>query len=102
MKLENQDLLNEFFEKERESFPQVSYDQYKDIVTGPWRHVHRTMTEGNLEEIRLKYFATFLVYPRKLEAETQNLEKRYKEGKITEKDYIRIKEMIKRYNENKN
>lgn len=97
MRLDNLNLLNEFFEKDRETFPDLSYDQIKDIVAGPWRHLHRTMTEGNLEEVRIKYFGNFTIYPKKVQAELENLERRFKEGIVTEKDYIRIKAMIKRY-----
>lgn len=102
MKLENLDLLNEFFEKERASFPQVNYDQVKDIVAGPWKHLQKTMVEGNLEEMRIKYFGNFIVYPKKVESTLARLEVRFKEGVVTEKEYTRIKVMINKYlNESK-
>ena len=97
MKLENQDLLNEFFEKERASFPQVNYDQVKDIVSGPWNHLKKTMIDGELEEMRIKYFGNFIVYPKKAESSLAKLEVKYKEGVIVEKDYIRIKTMINKF-----
>lgn len=97
MKLENLDLLNEFFEKERASFPQVSYDQVRDIVPGPWNHLKKTMIDGELEEMRVKYFGNFIVYPKKAESALARLEVRFKEGTVNEKEYNRIKIMIKRY-----
>lgn len=97
MKLENQDLLNEFFEKERASFPQVNYDQVKDIVSGPWNHLKKTMIDGELEEMRIKYFGNFLVYPKKAESALARLEVRFKEGVVNEKEYSRLKTMIKKY-----
>lgn len=97
MKIDNLDLLNEFFEKERHTFPQVTYDQARDIVAGPWRHLHKTMSDGELEEVRIKYFGNFTIYPKKVEAEEAKLETRFKAGIVSEKDYIRIKAMIKKY-----
>lgn len=97
MKLENQDLLNEFFEKERASFPQVNYDQVRDIVAGPWKHLQKTMVDSNLEEMRIKYFGNFIVYPKKAESALARLEVKFKEGAINEKEYTRIKSMINKY-----
>lgn len=97
MKIDNLELLNEFFEKERHTFPQVTYDQVRDIIAGPWRHLHKIMSEGELEEVRIKYFGNFTIYPKKVEAESIKLEKRFKAGTVSEKDYIRIKAMIKKY-----
>lgn len=102
MKLDNLDLLNEFFAKERETFPHISYDQFRDIVYGPWKHLHKVMTEGDLEEVRIKYFGNFTIYPKKVQAESEKLEKRYKDGTVSEKDYIRIKAMIKKYQDEQN
>ncbi len=102
MKLDNLELLNEFFAKERETFPDISYDQVRDIVAGPWRHLHKVMTDGELEEVRIKYFGNFTIYPKKVEAEAAKLELRFKSGTVSEKDYIRIKEMIKKYQDEQN
>ena len=50
MKLDNQSLINEFFEKERFNFPELSYEQFRDIVTGPWRHLKTLKVKGFIKE----------------------------------------------------
>ena len=100
MILENQDLLNEFFEKNKDKYPDISYEQFKDIVFGPWRFLKQEMENGNLETVRLKYFGTFVVYPRKASSELEKLKKRFEEGTIVHKEYFRLKAMIEKFLEN--
>ena len=97
MRLENQELLNEFFEKERKNFPSVSYDQFRDIVFGPWRHLKEVFESGTLEEMRLKYFGTFLVHKGKAKAELERVTKKFKEQTIIPKEFFRIKAMLEKY-----
>lgn len=99
MKLDTQELLNEFFEKEKDNFPNVSYDQFKNIVYGPWMHLKSIIEKGTLEEVRIKYFGNFLIYPKKVEAEEKKLEKKFEDKTISEKEYLRIKTMIKNFYE---
>lgn len=97
MKLDNQSLINEFFEKERFNFPELSYEQFRDIITGPWRHLKTIMEEGNLEEVRIKYFGNFLVHVGKAKAELQKIKKKFEENTINHKEYFRIKVMIEKF-----
>lgn len=103
MKLDNQSLLNEFFEKERHKFPQVSYDQFRDIVVGPWRHLKEVFESGTLEEVRIKYFGKFLVHKGKAKAELERVTKRFKDKTMPDKQYFKIKAMIEKFlNESEN
>ena len=97
MRLDNQQLFTEFFEENKEDFPNVSYEQMKEIISGPWRQLNRIMSEGLMEEMRIKYFGNFTLYPKRVQSELSNLERRYKSGTVAEKDYIRIKTMINKY-----
>ena len=96
-RLDTQQLLNEFFEKEKGNFPNVSYDQFRDIVYGPWMHLKKIMEEGSLDEIRIKYFGNFLVHTRKAQAELANIKKRFDAKTIMDKEYFRIKAMIEKF-----
>lgn len=97
MKQENQELINEFFEKYREEFPKVSYEQFKNIVFGPWRFLKTEMENGNLETVKFKYFGTFIVYKKKAEGELEKLNKRFKEGNIVETQYLKVKNIIEKF-----
>ena len=97
MLLNNTELLNEFFEKHKEDFPDVGYDQMKDIVFGPWRFLKKEMESGELSTIRLKYFGTFIVYPRKAQSELNKLKKRFEANNIVHKEYFRLKLMIEKF-----
>lgn len=100
MKITNQDLINEFFEKYKNDYPNVSYDQFRDICFGPWRHLRRIMESGSLEEVRIKYFGTFLVYPKKAKAELEKIKKKFLDKTIYNKEYFRIKSMIEKFLDN--
>ena len=96
-RLESQDLLNEFFQEEKSNFPEVSYEQFKEVTYGPWKHLKTVFESGTLEEVRIKYFGNFLVHKGKAKAELEKLTKRFKAKTIVDKEYFRIKEMIETY-----
>lgn len=97
MRLENNILFNEFFEKMKDHFPEVSYNQMRDVVYGPWRFIKEVMESGSLATIRIKYFGTFTVYPRKAESELKKIEAMRKKGDVSEKEYLKLTTMIKKY-----
>ena len=97
MKLNNQDLLEEFYQEIKEDFPEVSFEQVKEICFGPWRFLKDEMESGNLSSVRLKYFGTFQVYPGRAKNMLYNLDKRFKANLIDEKQYLHYKEMIQDY-----
>jgi hypothetical protein len=97
MKLDNLDLMKGFYEEEKHKYPDVSFEQFKEICFGPWRFLKHEMESGRLPEVRLKYFGTFQVYKGRAKNMLINLEKRYVEGKVKEREYLRLKEMITKY-----
>lgn len=97
MKLNNQDLLEEFYQEIEEDFPNVSFEQVKEICFGPWRFLKDEMESGNLASVRLKYFGTFQVYPGRAKNMLYNLDKRYNANLIDEKQYLHYKGMIQDY-----
>ena len=97
MKLDNQQLMSEFYDKIQEGIPGVSFEQLKDICFGPWRFVKDEMESGNLTTIRLKYFGTFQVYQGRAENMLYNLDKRLETKKITTEYHEKYSVMIKTY-----
>ncbi len=97
MKLESQELVEEFYEKNKEKFPGLSFEQVKEICYAPFIMTRKEMESGSLATIRLKYFGTFLVYPKRVAAALRVMEKNFKELKMPAKMYFQKKAMIEEY-----
>jgi hypothetical protein len=90
MKLLNDDLINEFYKTIEDS--KITIEQAKDICYGPWRFLKEEMENGELCEIRFKYFGTFQVYPGRAKNMLQNLKQ--KVNNISTKEYSRIENIL--------
>ena len=102
MKLENQELIEEFYEKIADDYPSITLEDTKEICFTPWRFLKQEMESGELPEVRFKYFGTFQVYKGRAEMMLYNLKQRFKFHKIEPKQYFKLKEMLenhlKKYN----
>ena len=97
MRLENIDLVNEFFESIKENYPTLSYDQIREIIYGPWNYLKSIMESGTLEKIRLKYFGIFQVYPKRAKYQLSQLEIKHEKGTIGNREYYNLKAMIEKF-----
>ena len=97
MRIENQDLIEEFYNKNIDKFPGLTLEQYKEICFTPWRFLKQEIESGELPEIRFKYFGTFQVYKGRAENMLYNLKQRFKFRKIEPKQYFSLKEMLEKY-----
>ena len=97
MILKNPELIAEFYEKEKDKYPGLTLEQFKDICQNPWRYTKREMESGELPTIRLKYFGTFQVYQGRAKNMLENLKKRFKMHKIDPKQYFKLKEMLEKF-----
>lgn len=93
MKLDNQQLMEEFYNSIKEDFPGVDYEQLKEVCFGPWRFLKQEMESGLLPTIRFKYFGTFQVYPGRAKNILYNLKKKFEEGRISEEVYLKNTEI---------
>ena len=75
----------------------LTIEQAKDICHGPWRFLKREMENGELSEVRFKYFGTFQVYRGRAENMLYNLDKRLEEKRISLDYYNKYKTMITNY-----
>lgn len=89
MKLDNQQLISEFHESIKESYPDLSYEQLKEVVFGPWRYLRDEMESGTFEPVRFRYFGVFQVYPNRAKNILKNLEDKYSKGIIDENTYLK-------------
>ena len=97
MKIENQDLIEEFYEKVKDEFPSITIEDTKDICFTPWRFLKQQMESGDLPEVRFKYFGTFQVYKGRAENMLYNLKQRFKFHKIEPKQYFGLKQMLENF-----
>jgi hypothetical protein len=97
MRLENIDLNNEFFESIKDTYPELSYSQIKDIIYGPWNYLKTIMESDTLEKVRLKYFGVFQVYPKRAKYQLDQLKVKLEKGKISIPEFNRIERMILKF-----
>ena len=96
MKL-NQELVKEFYEREKHKYPDMSFEQFKLCCTTPFLNVRKEMESGSLKTVRLKFFGTFLVHIKRAKELLKNMEKRREAKTITEEYYLKRKEMITKF-----
>lgn len=97
MKLESQELVEEFYEKNKDKFPDLSFEQVKEICYAPFIQTRRAIESGEFPTIRLKFFGTFVAYPKRVKAILVQYEKMFKEHKITPQNYFKKKEQLEKY-----
>ena len=103
MKLESDKLVIEFYNKKSSEFPGITQEQAKDICYGPWKFLKQEMENGELSEVRFKYFGTFQVYPGRAVNLLNNLKERFRFNKVGKEEFFRIKTMLEKFiNESKN
>lgn len=100
MKLENAELLKEFFDRHGEKYPGLSAEQVKECCSTPYMYAKQEIESGNLPTIRLKYFGTFLVYPLRAESILRRMEEQFKALKINAKYYFEKKSILEKFLEN--
>lgn len=102
MKLLSEDLVIEFHKKMSSEFPGITQEQAKDICYGPWKFLKQEMENGELSEVRFKYFGTFQVYPGRAVNLLNNLKERFRFNKVGKEEFFRIKTMLEKFiNESK-
>jgi len=97
MILSNKELIEEFYELNKDKYPGLSLEQFKEICHAPWRYMKHEIESGELSEIRLKYFGVFRVYPGRAEKMLENLKTRFSKQQIEPKEYFRLKEMLEKF-----
>ena len=94
MKLTSEELLEDFYNKMKDVYPNITIEQAKDICYGPWKFLKQEMEYGELSEVRFKYFGTFQVYPNRAVHLLANLKERFRFNKIKKDEFFRIKDML--------
>ena len=100
MKYFNQELIEEFYEREKHKYPGVSFEKFKESIIGSWKYLKNQMEGRDYPTIRLKYFGTFTVFPGKAKAMLEETDKRFAAGGITEEEHREYKEALNNYIKN--
>jgi hypothetical protein len=97
MRLLHPDLVQEYFDSIKDSHPELSLSQCNEIVSAPFVEVRKGIESGEFPTIRLKFFGTFVAYPKRVKFILTQYEKMFKEHRITPQNYFKKKEQLEKY-----
>lgn len=92
MKLLTEDLLTEFYLKTNHKFPDITFEEAKNICYSPFKCFKQEMESGELSEVRFKYIGTFKVYPKRAEKMLIKLKENFES--VDDVEYLRIEKML--------
>lgn len=93
------DLVEEFYEEIKNTYPDISLNEFRIICNSPFKFTKEVINRGTLKNVRLQYFGVFEVMPSRVKYSLKTLENNYKTGKIIEERYNKRKEILERYEE---
>ena len=91
------DLIEEFYEENKHTYPDLSIDEFMIICNSPFSFAKQVINRGILKNIRFQYFGVFEVMPSRVKYSLKTLEENFKANKITEERYNKRKEILERY-----
>ena len=91
------DLVEEFYEEIKNTYPDISLNEFRIICNSPFKFIKEVINRGVLKNVRLQYFGVFEVMPSRVKYSLKTLENNYKTGKITEERYNKRKEILENY-----
>jgi hypothetical protein len=97
MKLTHSELIQEYFESIREQYPDLTLQQCDEICSAPFMEARKGIESGELPTIRLKFFGTFIAYPKRVKGILKNFERLFKNHKISPSNYFKKKEQLEKF-----
>ena len=97
MRLRNQELMEEFYNRMLPQFPGLTLEQFTNICHTQYKFLRECIEGDEITEIRLKYFGSFQVFPGRAKNYLFNLKDRLKFRKIEPLQYKRLSTMIENY-----
>ena len=95
------DIIEEFYKQQEHLHDSISINEFRLICNSPFKFTKEVINRGTLKNIRLQYFGVFEVSPSRVKYSLKNLEENFKEGKITKERYNKRKEILEKYDINK-
>lgn len=76
MTVKTDDLVRELYAEYSIDFPQLSYQEFKDICYHPWIKAKKEISKGTMPKMRMKWVGTFEAKPHRVKWELIRLEHR--------------------------
>ena len=97
MRLRNQELMEEFYNRNLSQFPGLTLEQFTAICHTQFQFLRQCIEQDEITEVRLKYLGSFQVFPGRAKNYLYNLKDRLKFHKIEPQQYKRLSTMIENY-----
>lgn len=97
MKIENQELIQKFYEQNKEKYGHLSLEQVKECAFTQYNYARKEIESGRLPAIRLKYLGTFLVYEKRAITMLETLKVAFSDLRIEAKKYFETKAMLENF-----
>ena len=100
MKIDSNILIRQYWDEVKDNYPDMDFEEFKAVCKRPFEYTKEQMESGELPTIRLKYFGTFLVYPKRARSALATVINMNKYKKIAKSEFERISTMLNKYLEN--
>ena len=97
MKVTHNELISEFFKEIKEEYPDLTYKECEEICSFPFKETRKHIESEELPVIRLKYFGTFVPYPKRVKGILKQYENLFKLKKIDQSKYFKKREMLTKH-----
>jgi hypothetical protein len=97
MRILHPDLIQEYYNSIKEQYPDLSLEQCNQVCSAPFIEVRKGIESGEFPTTRLKFFGTFVAYPKRVKAILNHYEKMFKTHKITPLNYFKKKEQLEKF-----
>lgn len=94
MRLDAELLVKQYYEKVKDQYPDLDFQEFKNICYAPFKFLKQEMSSDQLPVIRFKYFGTFIVYPKRAKYLLKQAEERHRKGTLSHTEFLRIRKMI--------
>lgn len=97
MEIKFDELIEKFYKekiKNHDKFKTITLDQLKLILRCPFKFIRSLMVSDNVDDIRLKFFGSWKINKRHLRYLDKVNERNLVEKKISEEEYLKVKQKI--------
>ena len=97
MKKSSRELISEFYKLIKEDYPHLTERQVKDVCFAPWEFLKETMQDGELNDMRFKFFGNFAVKEGRAISRLRDLKKRFLNKEVEAVLYFKYKKQLEDY-----
>lgn len=94
MKLDTQDLMKEFYEKNQHKYPNMTFEEMREICYTQYFYVKQEIESGRLRTIRLKYLGIFVVFEGTAKGVLRKMKTSFDNLQMDAEFYFRKKKML--------